>query len=64
MSKWTKKKQNPINTENKLMVARGKGDVQMDRMCEEEWEIQASSYGMNEVTGIKGRTQKIQSMIL
>ena len=33
--------------ENKLMVARGQGAGGMNNMGKEEWEIQASSYGMN-----------------
>jgi len=47
MKKQTKSRITPINTENKLMVALGKGNGGMGKMCEGEWEIQASRYGMN-----------------
>ena len=42
-----KSRKRPINTENKLMFARGKGGKWMGKMREGEWEIQASSYAMN-----------------
>ena len=44
MNKQIKSRNRPINTENKLMVARRKG---MEGWLEGEWEIQASSNGMN-----------------
>ena len=49
----TNKKKNrnkPINTGN-CWVPRGGAWEEWARMCEKEWEIQASSYGMN-VIGI------------
>ena len=36
-----------INTEKKLVVSRVEGDSVMGKMDEEEWEIQASRYGIN-----------------
>ena len=45
MNKQTKSRIRPIKAGNKLMVARGKGE--MGEIGEGEWEIQASSYGMN-----------------
>ena len=36
-----------VNIENKLMVARGEEQRGMGKMSEGEWEMQASSYGMN-----------------
>ena len=39
------------NTENQLMVGRGKGGGGMGKMGEGEWEVLASSYGMNESQG-------------
>lgn len=36
-----------INTVNKLMVAKGNEGGGMDQMSEEQWDIQASGYGMN-----------------
>lgn len=41
----------PVNTENKLMFARGRGYGEMGKMSEDEWEIQASSYGMKKSHG-------------
>ena len=46
-SKATKDRNRPINAENKLIVARGVGNEEMDKMGRVEWEIQASSFGMN-----------------
>lgn len=44
----TKKSRHTLkNTENKLIVARGPGVGRIGKMGEEEWEAQASSYGMN-----------------
>jgi len=38
----------PINTENKLRATGGgRGCEGMGKMDEGEWEVQASSYGMN-----------------
>ena len=37
----------PINIENKWMVARGVGGGGLGKTSDREWEIQASSYGMN-----------------
>lgn len=34
-----------MNTENKLMAARGEGSQGAGEMGEGEWEVQASSYG-------------------
>ena len=41
-------KTRPINMENKLVVAEGRELRGMGKTGEEEWEIQASSYGVNE----------------
>ena len=48
MNKQIKSRIRPINTENKLMVARGKMGLGLGKMGEGEQEIQASSSGMNE----------------
>ena len=40
----------PINIENRLMVARGKGGGE-SKMGEKEWQIQSSSHGMNKSEG-------------
>jgi len=40
-----------ISTENKLMVDRGEEDEGIDKTGKWEWEIQASSYGMNKPQG-------------
>ena len=45
MNKQTKSRIRPINTENKLMVARGER-VEMGKMGKGEWVIQASHYAM------------------
>ena len=37
----------PVNAENRLVVARGKGGRRMGKMGEGDWEILASSYGMS-----------------
>ena len=58
----TKSRIRPINTENKLTITRGKGRGE-SRKGEEEWGIQASSYGMNAI-GTKGRAQGVESTIL
>ena len=42
----TKSRIIPVNTEDKFMVARRKGQ-RIGKMNKGEWEIQASSYGMN-----------------
>ena len=44
MNKQTKSRIRPLNTENNLMVARGKG---MGKIDEGEREIVTSSYGKN-----------------
>ena len=44
----TKNRIRPINTENKLMVARGKGaGGWVSEMGDKAWEVQVSGYGMN-----------------
>lgn len=49
-NKRLKKKQNQThNTENKLIIARGKGVGGDAQTGEGEGEVQASSYGMNEL---------------
>ena len=47
MNKETKSRTKPINRDNKLMVARGKGVGEMDKMGDREGEIQASRYGIS-----------------
>ena len=47
ISKQTKSRTRVINIENKLMIARGEGSGRMGKMSEGEWEIQASSCGIN-----------------
>lgn len=47
MNKPSRSRVRPINTENKLRVATGKRGGMMGKMEEGEWEIQASSYGIN-----------------
>ena len=46
MNKQTKRRIRPINTENRLIVAKGER-TQDGQMGEGDWEIQASSCGMN-----------------
>ena len=48
-NKQSKRKIRPINTEDKLMVARGEGYGGMGKMGEGKWEIHASSYRMNKL---------------
>ena len=47
MNKQTKGRIRTINTENKLIVSRKQGVGGIRKMGEGEWEIQASSYGIN-----------------
>ena len=44
MNKQTRNRDRLINTENKLMVARGEGGGKLSKMGEREREIQTSSY--------------------
>ena len=43
----SKRRNRPVNAENKLVVGRGEGRERKGKVSEVEWEIQASSYGMN-----------------
>ena len=47
MNKQTKSRIRSINTEKKLMVARGKDAEELGKMSEGEWKIQISTYGIN-----------------
>ena len=54
MNKQTKSRTRPINTENKLMVARGKMGPGIGKMGEEKWKIQSFQLWNEYVMGIKG----------
>ena len=54
MNEQTKSRTRPVNTENKLMVAKGEAGGERHKTGEGEWEIQASSHGMSKSWGIKG----------
>ena len=54
-----------MNTENKLVVARGERDWGIDTMGEREWGVKSSSYGVNKLykghsTGASGVGQSFK----
>lgn len=58
MNKETKRIKT-INTEKKLMAARGKGCWGMGKIREREWEIQALGYGMHKSRNKRRRVGNI-----
>lgn len=49
----------PVNTENRLLIARRKGDGGIDDMGEGEGEVQASSYGVGKSWGQSDDTVQV-----
>lgn len=47
MNKQTESRIIPVNTEDKLLVARGEEDEGMNKTGEGQWEMYAPSYRMN-----------------